>query len=253
MRRSADRILTTHVGSLPRPDALIEVMIAQDKGETVDEAAFETKLKNAVGDVVKKQVELGVDVVDDVREEILVAATKVFSEKGFHATTIDDIATQAEVSKGSIYIHFDSKEAMIDGLSEQWQTTDDEVFDTAEKMPRAIDGLAHVTKATIRRAHRTDFRESSRMGLFVWAEMLINPAVTSSQRKLGDVWKVRMDNLARRAKEAGDIGPDHTINSVVSFLGSLSGGVFLARAAWGAEPDADGLERLVDTFIASIG
>jgi len=73
MRRSTDRILTTHVGSLPRPDALIEVMIAQDKGETIDEGAFETKLKNAVGEVVKKQVELGVDVVDDGE----------FSKRGF--------------------------------------------------------------------------------------------------------------------------------------------------------------------------
>ena len=63
------------------------------------------------------------------RREILDAATKVFSQKGFHAATLDDVATEAEISKGSIYIHFDSKEAMIDGLSERWQTIDDEVFD----------------------------------------------------------------------------------------------------------------------------
>jgi 5-methyltetrahydropteroyltriglutamate--homocysteine methyltransferase len=73
MRRSTDRILTTHVGSLPRPGALIDIMIAQDNGETVDAASFETKLENAVGEVVKKQVELGVDVVDDGE----------FSKRGF--------------------------------------------------------------------------------------------------------------------------------------------------------------------------
>ena len=73
MKRSTDRILTTHVGSLPRPAELIEIMIAQDKGETVDAAGFETKLKNAVGEVVRKQVELGVDVIDDGE----------FSKRGF--------------------------------------------------------------------------------------------------------------------------------------------------------------------------
>jgi 5-methyltetrahydropteroyltriglutamate--homocysteine methyltransferase len=73
MRRSTDRILTTHVGSLPRPDELIDVMIAQDKGEAVDAVSFEASLKNAVGNVVKKQVELGVDIVDDGE----------FSKRGF--------------------------------------------------------------------------------------------------------------------------------------------------------------------------
>ena len=73
MRRSTDRILTTHVGSLPRPDELIDVMIAQDKGEMVDAASFENKLKGAVGNVVKKQAELGVDIVDDGE----------FSKRGF--------------------------------------------------------------------------------------------------------------------------------------------------------------------------
>ncbi len=72
------------------------------------------------------------------RREILEAATKVFSKKGFHAATLDDVAAEAEVSKGSIYIHFDSKEAMIDGLSELWQTIDDEVFAAAEAMPKRL-------------------------------------------------------------------------------------------------------------------
>lgn len=65
MRRSTERILTTHVGSLPRPPELIEVMIAEDRGETVDTEVYEDKLKRAVGAIVARQVELGVDIVDD--------------------------------------------------------------------------------------------------------------------------------------------------------------------------------------------
>ncbi len=65
MRRSTERILTTHVGSLPRPPELIEVMIAEDRGETVDGEVYQDKLKRAVDAIVARQVELGVDIVDD--------------------------------------------------------------------------------------------------------------------------------------------------------------------------------------------
>ncbi len=65
MRRSTERILTTHVGSLPRPPELIEVMITEDRGGTVDKEVYEGKLKRAVNAIVARQVELGIDIVDD--------------------------------------------------------------------------------------------------------------------------------------------------------------------------------------------
>jgi len=65
MRRSADRVLTTHVGSLPRPADLHAMSLARNKGETVDEAAYAARLRGAVADIVKKQVALGIDIVDD--------------------------------------------------------------------------------------------------------------------------------------------------------------------------------------------
>ncbi|MPY71017.1 MAG: methionine synthase [Alphaproteobacteria bacterium] len=61
MRRSTDRILTTHVGSLPRPPALLEAMRNGKQGSV----EYETELSRAVTEVVKKQVDLGIDVVDD--------------------------------------------------------------------------------------------------------------------------------------------------------------------------------------------
>ena len=65
MKTSTDRILTTHVGSLPRqPDVLAQVM-AHEVGEAVDEAAFAAKLADAVRDIVHKQVTAGIDSVCD--------------------------------------------------------------------------------------------------------------------------------------------------------------------------------------------
>jgi 5-methyltetrahydropteroyltriglutamate--homocysteine methyltransferase len=65
MKRSTERILTTHVGSLPRPAELLDMMAAKEQGKGFDESAYEVRLRGAVGEIVKKQVELGVDVIDD--------------------------------------------------------------------------------------------------------------------------------------------------------------------------------------------
>ena len=61
----ANRILTTHVGSLPRPAKFIEVSQKRTLGEKFDEAAYEVELKIAVADVVKRQKEAGVDLIND--------------------------------------------------------------------------------------------------------------------------------------------------------------------------------------------
>ena len=65
MKRSTERILTTHVGSLPRPDDLIRTMFAKQEGVPVDPVALEQRTRAAVAEVVAKQREAGVDVVSD--------------------------------------------------------------------------------------------------------------------------------------------------------------------------------------------
>jgi len=65
MKLSTDRILTTHVGSLPRPKPLIDLILGRERGEAVDATAFEAASAKAVEEVVAKQVECGVDVVSD--------------------------------------------------------------------------------------------------------------------------------------------------------------------------------------------
>jgi 5-methyltetrahydropteroyltriglutamate--homocysteine methyltransferase len=65
MKRSSERILTTHVGSLPRPSDLLDMVQAKEQGKPIDENAHATKLRTAVKDIVRKQIELGIDVIDD--------------------------------------------------------------------------------------------------------------------------------------------------------------------------------------------
>ena len=65
MKRSSDRILTTHVGSLPRPADLLDVVQAREQGKAVDAKAHAARLRAAVAEIVRKQIDLGVDIIDD--------------------------------------------------------------------------------------------------------------------------------------------------------------------------------------------
>ena len=65
MKRSTDRILTSHAGSMARPLDLIEMLRDRINGRPVDQAAFDARVTSAVAQAVKDQVENGVDIIDD--------------------------------------------------------------------------------------------------------------------------------------------------------------------------------------------
>jgi len=65
MKRSVDRILTTHTGSLPRPDSLVEIMFAKEEGREIDVEELNRRIKESVREVVAHQQSVGIDVVSD--------------------------------------------------------------------------------------------------------------------------------------------------------------------------------------------
>lgn len=65
LKISSERILTTHTGSLPRPADLVAILNDKELGEGYDAAAFAARVRNAINDIVRRQAEVGIDVVDD--------------------------------------------------------------------------------------------------------------------------------------------------------------------------------------------
>ena len=65
MKRSTDRILTTHTGSLPRPPDLLAMIEAREEAEPYDENAFRDRVRTAVAEIVQEQVNSGIDIVSD--------------------------------------------------------------------------------------------------------------------------------------------------------------------------------------------
>ena len=90
MKHSTDRILTTHTGSLARPHDLLDLMKQRESGTAYDEAALAQRVSSAVADVVRKQAESGVDIVNDGEQ----------SKTGF-SNYIRDRLTGFEPVKGS--------------------------------------------------------------------------------------------------------------------------------------------------------
>jgi 5-methyltetrahydropteroyltriglutamate--homocysteine methyltransferase len=65
MKLSSDRILTTHVGSLPRPPAVVDYLLRRERGQPFDQEGFERTMKKGVADIVSHQAEMGIAVVSD--------------------------------------------------------------------------------------------------------------------------------------------------------------------------------------------
>lgn len=65
MKLSTDRILTTHVGSLPRPQEVVDFLFTEDRGEPFEVAAYNAAMARGVDDIVSNQAKAGIDVIDD--------------------------------------------------------------------------------------------------------------------------------------------------------------------------------------------
>ncbi len=77
MKLSTNRILTTHVGSLPREQAVVEFLTQKENGQPYDPAAFNAAMRDGVAHVVAKQVEIGIDVVSDGENSKISYATYI--------------------------------------------------------------------------------------------------------------------------------------------------------------------------------
>ena len=65
IQQNTDRIQTTHIGSLPRPHALLDLMKAKFSAQPYDENQYEAVIADSVRDVVRRQVDCGIDIVTD--------------------------------------------------------------------------------------------------------------------------------------------------------------------------------------------
>jgi TetR/AcrR family transcriptional repressor of uid operon len=137
------------------------------------------------------------------RERILDAAERCFARAGFHRTTMHDICREAGVSPGALYVYFDSKEALIAGISERDRAEFAERFDALAKAPDFMQALRELGE----RYFLEEPADSHRMCIEIGLESTRNPRVGEIFRRVDRYIAESFEKLFQRMQDEGRIAP----------------------------------------------
>ncbi len=187
------------------------------------------------------------------RQQILDAARICFARNGFHATSMQDVISEAELSVGAFYRYFRSKEELIQAIAEEVLGSVDALLDEM----RAMDSPPPVADVMRRLIRFVDLQTGPAgvfpMALQVWSESLRNPQLAEFVRRVYGRMRGHFDELARRQIEAGRLPADADPHAVGSVLFGLIPGYALQRVLLGeleAETYLAGIEALAHTPVS---
>eukprot|EP01037_Dinobryon_pediforme_P007721 gene7721-7782_t len=159
------------------------------------------------------------------RQKILAAAETCFTQSGFHRTSMQDICREAKVSAGSIYVYFDSKEALIEGLVELERQRVLADFAQLRDVPDFATGFALMMENCA--LHQSC--EKAALFLEVVAESTRNPAVRATLQRIDQSIRDAMRELLQRLKDNGCLASAVPIDQLVSLIASFTDGIIIRR------------------------
>jgi len=162
----------------------------------------------------------------DRREEILIAAKRCFSRSGFHGTSMQEICAEAQMSPGSLYRYFPSKEAIIAGIAEQDRADVAEKFQAIVEAPDFFAALA----AAARHYIVEESMEEVCLQTEVKAESRRNPEIAKIYATVEQEVKTGMLNVLRAAVARGDIPKTVDLEIAATMLMALVDGLYWRRA-----------------------
>ena len=160
------------------------------------------------------------------RERILDAAERCFAHSGFHRTTMHDICKEAGVSPGALYVYFDSKEALIAGISERDRAEFAERFETLAGAPDFLEALKALGEAYF----LEEPADSHRMCIEIGLESTRNPRVGEIFRRVDRYIAESFEKLFQRMQDEGRIAPTLPIPTVTKAFMIVADGMFWHRA-----------------------
>ena len=160
------------------------------------------------------------------RQKILSAAELCFTRSGFHCTSMQDICRQANVSAGSIYVYFSSKEALIEGLVERERERVLADFGQLGNVADFDTGFSLIMKNFILNLSHA----KSALFLEVVAESTRNPAVRETLQRIDQSIRYAIRELLERLQANGGLAAELCIAQLVSMICSFMDGVIVRRA-----------------------
>ena len=160
------------------------------------------------------------------RERILDAAEACFARTGFHRTTMHDICREAGVSPGALYVYFDSKEALIAGISERDRAEFAERLDALANAPDFMQALREMGEQYFLEEPVKDHRMCIDIGL----ESTRNPRVGEIFRRFDRYILEGFEKLFQKMKDEGRIAPALDTPTVARAFLVVADGMFWRRA-----------------------
>ena len=186
---------------------------------------------------------------EETRNHLLTAAQRLFSQKGYDAASVADICTEAGVSKGAFYHHFDSKQALFLHLLEIWLKQMDQNFQslrhTSPDVPSAIINMGRLAGGLMQAA---DVRDA--LFLEFWSQAQRDPvvwqaAIAPYQRYLDYFTEMLQQGITEGSLRPVD--PRAAARMLLALaLGTLMQGLFNPRGADWAEETAQAVGYLMD-------
>ncbi|MFN0218768.1 MAG: TetR/AcrR family transcriptional regulator [Hyphomicrobium sp.] len=160
------------------------------------------------------------------RENILDASLKCFARSGFHATTMQDICREAEVSPGALYVYFDSKEALIAGLCERDRAEFAERFAKLSATPDFLEALTAIGEHYF----VDEPAEKQRFVIEMGIEATRNPRIAEIFLSVDRYCRDSFEALFQRLKDEGRINPHVDIPTLAKVFHVIGDGMFWRRA-----------------------
>jgi AcrR family transcriptional regulator len=178
---------------------------------------------------------------------ILDAAERVFARAGFHAATMNDVATEAGMSPGNLYRYFASKDAIIVGMAERDRSLI--AADFAGLDPSKGDLLAQL-EALGRRHLVEEPREKSILALQIWAEAARNPVMAQMCAAIDGTVDRGLALAFAGAKASGELPADLDDARFLQAIFMMADGLFCRRAT---DPNFDAAMAADTLFLSMRG
>lgn len=183
-----------------------------------------------------------VQLQNDRRSEILVAAQRCFSRSGFHGTSMQEICAEAQMSPGSLYRYFPSKEAIIAGIAEQDRADVSEKFKAIAEAPDFFQALA----AAARHYIVEESTEEICLRAEIKAESRRNPEIAKIYAGIEREVKNGLRNVLHGAIARGAIPATLDVEIAATMLMALVDGLYWRRAV---DPEFDA-ETVLPTLLS---
>lgn len=187
--------------------------------------------------------------LDARRREILEAAVRCFARRGYHGTTMQDVADEAELSKGALYRYFDGKEGILEALARKRTAPEpEELAAIAGSEDSPLGGLVAAAASLVEGLGSPAAEEGARVTLQLWAESADTPEVRTLLERSYRENLEALRPLVERARRDGELPEGCDADDVTRLLiGLLQGAVFLTTLD--EEVDGESVRRAMEALL----